>query len=426
MYIEILDYKTLDLNNINYNDPEKVKGGSYMSIPTYNNNPIYIQSPRLNSNNGIVKNDSRCYIELELDNSHWEFYEFITNIDEYNMDKIHKNSSKWFSKEFPLDIVEEFYKTPIKNGKANKPPMLKLKIPVIKGDITCNIYNSNNNTIHYNDIKNDVKILCVLKLQGLRFLKQQVICEWVPLQLKVFQSDGRSTYIINDNLLTDMEDNGHNNDILPTLENNLDQTIDFNNIESVSLDNCNPLDESLNKVIETCDIVDNSASPAIETCDIVDNSSKAAESKDNESCDMVDNSSKADESKDNESCDMVYNSSKAAESKDNESCEMVDNYVPSVQYESTELNADIGLNEDAELLETSDLLETTTFNENTRVKSPSILNKNKNTDYNSNTDQDLELFINNLQYQYEEIINNKEKIIMDMSNKLNKLKEFIN
>ena len=123
---------------------------------------------------------------------------------------------------------------------------------------------------------------------------------------------------------------------------------------------------------------------------------------------------------------MVDNSSKAAESKDNESCEMVDNYVPSVQYESTELNADIGLNEDAELLETSDLLETTTFNENTRVKSPSILNKNKNTDYNSNTDQDLELFINNLQYQYEEIINNKEKIIMDMSNKLNKLKEFIN
>jgi len=205
--IQILDYKTLDIEKIVYNKPEKIKGGSYMSIPTYLDNSIYIQTPRLLSSKGIVKSDSRCYIDLEFDKSHWPFYEFVSNIDENNMNKIHENSVEWFKKEFPLDIVEDFYKTPIKNGKINTAPSIKIKIPIIKGALSCNIYNSNNTIINYSDIKKDSKIVCVLKFQGLRYLKQQVICEWVPIQIKVFQTGGESTYVINDNLLTDIEDN---------------------------------------------------------------------------------------------------------------------------------------------------------------------------------------------------------------------------
>ena len=113
--VEIIDYKTLNINDIRFEDPIKIKGGSYMSIPKYNGkDSIYIQTPRLISNNGIIKNDSRCSLELEFDKSHWNFYEFITNIDDNNIIQIQKNSAKWFSKEFPLDIVEEFYKPPIK------------------------------------------------------------------------------------------------------------------------------------------------------------------------------------------------------------------------------------------------------------------------------------------------------------------------
>ena len=36
--VEIIDYNTLDINNIIFNDPIKVKGGSYMSLPKYNGN----------------------------------------------------------------------------------------------------------------------------------------------------------------------------------------------------------------------------------------------------------------------------------------------------------------------------------------------------------------------------------------------------
>ena len=185
--INIIDFNTIDINKIKFNKPEKIKGGSFMSLAEYNNEPIYIQTPRLLSNKGIVRSETRCNLELEFDKDHWKFYEFITNIDDYNVLQIQKNSKEWFSKEFPLDIVEEFYSAPIKIGRGKKPPSLKIKIPIVKGDLGCSIYNANNNIITYNDINIGSKILSVLKFQGLRFLKQQVICEWVPLQIKVFQ-----------------------------------------------------------------------------------------------------------------------------------------------------------------------------------------------------------------------------------------------
>ena len=203
--INILDYNTIDISTIKFNKPNKGKGGSYMSPCDYNDTPIYIQTPRLISKKGVVRNDSRCTLDLEFDREHWKFYEFMTNVDDHNVIQIQKNSVEWFDKEFPLDIVEEFYTTPIKIGRGNKPPTLKIKIPIVKGELGCCIYNSNNNVISHNEVKVDSKILCVLKLHGLRYLKQQVICDWIPVQIKVFQKGQDSVYLINDNLLSDYE-----------------------------------------------------------------------------------------------------------------------------------------------------------------------------------------------------------------------------
>ena len=211
----ILDYNEIDINNIEFSNPIKVKGGSYVSVPKYEGQGIYIQTPRL-LNKGFIKSDQRCSLELELDKSHLKFYEFITNIDDFNIIEIQKNSIDWFKQDFPLDIVEEFYKSPVKMARSKKAPSLKLKVPLVRGNIDSTIYNKNNDVISHMQVKENSKILTVLHFYGLRFLKQQVICEWVPIQLKVFQDDDTVTenkYIINDNLLSDNEDeNEHFND----------------------------------------------------------------------------------------------------------------------------------------------------------------------------------------------------------------------
>ena len=122
MSIEILDYNDIDINDIKFKIPEKIKG-SYYSFATYNDKEIYIKTPVLKNSSNIVKLDTRCYIELELDQGK-DFYSFLSNFDDNNILKIHKESNNWFNKVFPLDIVEDFYTTPLKHKNI---PILKLK-----------------------------------------------------------------------------------------------------------------------------------------------------------------------------------------------------------------------------------------------------------------------------------------------------------
>ena len=280
--MEIIDYKKIEINDIKFEDPVKIKGGSYMAIAKYNDNPIYIQSPRLINNKGFVKNDNRCYIDLEFDKTHWNFYEFITNIDDHNIIKIQKNSESWFSKEFPLDIVEDFYKTPIRLGKQSKPPTFKIKVPILKGDMVCSIYNSNNNLLTYKDVKTGSKIISILHFQGLRFLKQQVICEWIPIQFKVYQKGFDNIYLINDNLLSDNEqgkgekyiDTEINTSIFPDneefeinksndVESNSVESNENNNLESNDVES-NNLESNENNSVESNDVENNSVESNIE------------------------------------------------------------------------------------------------------------------------------------------------------------------
>jgi hypothetical protein len=253
--VNILNYKELDINDIEFTNPIKVKGGSYVSVPKYNGEPIYIQTPRL-LNKGLSKNDQRCSIELELDNTHLNFYEFITNIDDFNIIEIQKNSMQWFKQEFPLDVVEEFYKSPVKMARSKNAPSLKIKIPLLKGSVDCNIYNIANKLINYTQVKDNSKALTVLHFYGLRFLKQQVVCEWVPVQIKVFQEDiigQENNYIIDDSLLTDAEHDQDSN-----IQEDSEQTsvlgLDSNNQED--LEQTSVLDDEDSNNLEQTSVLD--------------------------------------------------------------------------------------------------------------------------------------------------------------------------
>jgi len=428
--INILDFNSIDIEKLRFNKPDKIRGGSYMSLCEYNDENIYIQTPRLISSKGILKNDSRCNLDLEFDKSHWKFYEFMTNIDDHNVLQIQKNSQEWFDKEFPLDIVEDFYNTPIKIGRGSKPPVLRIKIPMIKGEIGCSIYNTNNNIITHNDINSDSKILCVLKFQGLRFLKQQVICEWVPIQIKVFQKGNDSVYLINDNLLSDVEQE-------PKITDN-NELVD--NIEPYDL-----LENSkLSEQHENNDSLENSKlSEQHENNDSLENSKLSEQHENNEALD----NSKRHKYKEIENVDDIIENGNIElniEELPNTDDELNNDNVE-LNNDNVELNNDnVELNNDnVELNNDNDELN----NDNVELNNDNVELNNDNDELNNDNDElnndngelnndndelnndNDELNNDNgeiVKINYEKIIEEKNLIIADLQNKFNKLKDFIN
>ena len=181
--MKIIDFNEIDLKEITYEKPEKIRG-SFVSRALYNNEPIYIKTPQLKNISGLVQTETKTYIDLEFDDTSLHLYNFLSNLDENNINQINLNSEEWFNKEFPLDVIEDFYTTPLKHRNI---PKLRLKMPILKGKNQCIIYNCDNNLIE--DLTKGTMVITVLQLLGLRFLKQQVICEWVPIQMKTNDSE---------------------------------------------------------------------------------------------------------------------------------------------------------------------------------------------------------------------------------------------
>ena len=175
--MNILDFSSIDLSLLSFKPPEKIKG-SFMGLVDYNSNDIVIKTPLLKNINGLVKTDSKTYLDLEFGKENLHLYEFLCNLDEYMIKTIHENSKDWFNTEFPLDVIEDFYVSILKHKQV---PKLRIVIPTQKGELDCNITDTNN--VKMDSINENENISIVLKFIGLKFLKQKVISEWVPLQI---------------------------------------------------------------------------------------------------------------------------------------------------------------------------------------------------------------------------------------------------
>jgi len=77
-------YENINISNINYNKPEKINN-SYFGKINYGKNeePIYIQTPKLRCNNSAKEslNSKTPYLDLSISKKNINFYELFTNID---------------------------------------------------------------------------------------------------------------------------------------------------------------------------------------------------------------------------------------------------------------------------------------------------------------------------------------------------------
>lgn len=195
MSIKLLDFRNIDLSNITFLLPEKQRN-THFSRAQYDGEDIYIKTTKMINKNGLVKNDNRAYIELEFGEDK-QLYDFMCRLDEKCINIIHEQSEDWFNKQFPKDVVEEFYLGPLKHKGE---PKLKLKVPLSKSSIDCLVYDNVGNCTQ--DLGSNNTMICVLQFIGLKFLKQQVIAEWVPLQVKTSNIVNMQSknYLIEENL----------------------------------------------------------------------------------------------------------------------------------------------------------------------------------------------------------------------------------
>ncbi len=213
--MSIRRYDDIELDQINYSKPEKL-GSSYFGSLSYGSNlrPLYIQTPKLKCKTNIseIKNKKNPYLDLEIPQGSFDMYDLFLNLDDKNIKTTVSNSNEWFKKDLSLEVIDDMYKRITKPFKKDNNPILRFKLPVIKNEIQCGVYNQQKVFIDLDEVKENMDVVLILHIRGLKILKQYFYCDCYISQIKVFQENEFSKYnIISEYSMIDDEKNDDDN-----------------------------------------------------------------------------------------------------------------------------------------------------------------------------------------------------------------------
>jgi hypothetical protein len=239
---KLLNYKNLNREKYEYLLPHKTQFGYYQSNCNYRLSknqllPFYIETPKLKTTSGIVKIDNKFYIDLEISQSGENslFYDFLSKNDDNNISICHENSKEWFKQMMPLNVVENYYKTPIIKKSKGQLPVVRIRLPSYKGNILTEIFNIKKEKMNdINCIQSGDFLVGIIEYSGLMFMSQNFTPCYELHKIKLFKDNDirllSSGYMFSDmNDKVDFENNIKSDNILedPTINDtdNLDMSV---------------------------------------------------------------------------------------------------------------------------------------------------------------------------------------------------------
>ena len=197
------------IDKINYTKPEK-NGQSYFSSISYGDalNPFYIQTPKLICKTNISDMNGKKvpYLDVEVPSGKMNVYDFLLSLDDNNIKTTVKKSEEWFGKELPLQVIDDMYRRTTKPFKKNTAPQIRLRLPLIKNEIKCGVYNQNRIFVGTDEVKEGSEVVLILHIRGLKILKTTYYCDCYITQIKLFQEKESKFNIIKDYSILDDED----------------------------------------------------------------------------------------------------------------------------------------------------------------------------------------------------------------------------
>jgi hypothetical protein len=251
-----------DFTKLSLAHPTGIQGGAYFTKLLCNNKPLYIQTTKSLTRQGLVKSGKKYYCDLMFDNNSEILINWFENLETTCQNLIFEKSEAWFQNSLDKNDVESAFNSVIRIYKSGKYYLVRTNVKVnSNNEPAIKIYNENETPLTIDDINQDTNIISILEIQGIKFtsrnfqieieLRQSMVLDNEPLfdNCVIKTTNSKATqYVDHNNLFL-------NNNISTTITNTLDNEIDANNVSLEETKNMNVFSEN-NTIIEEI-IIDN-------------------------------------------------------------------------------------------------------------------------------------------------------------------------
>lgn len=237
---------TFNYELINLDNPTPVQGGCFFTKLNCGEKklPLYLQLPKCRSKQGICKTTSskKNFIDLIFNSYENNLITWFENFENRCRELIFEKKDNWFQSEMDLDDIESHFNSCMKTYKSGKYIVIRCYIPnnkTIRKNY-CLIYDENENILNVDDVKENLEIIPLIAIEGIKFSSKSFQIEINVPQIMVLKmpEEIKTGFLINKKT--------KNNDIIET--SNIIETSDKKEeikeeIQDISIDNKNTLEE---------------------------------------------------------------------------------------------------------------------------------------------------------------------------------------
>lgn len=170
---------------LNLGNPTLANNNNYISKLSHGitNKNLYIQLPKCTTKNGIIKNSSKTYTELNFCISQKIVIDFFENLEKVCTEKIYNNKELWFygSSDMEKDDIDELMLSTMKPYKHGKNFLVKAYIKLDK----LHIYDENENKIAIEDLDITNEFIPLVNINNIKFSTKNFNIEIFLTQIMV-------------------------------------------------------------------------------------------------------------------------------------------------------------------------------------------------------------------------------------------------
>jgi hypothetical protein len=157
-----------NFNNLKLTKPTQIPGGNYFIKCSIDDKPLYIQPPKCNIKQGILKAGKRFYTDLLFDNINDDYIRWMENLVNHCQHSLFKNREEWFDGNMEMHEIENYFTSPVKPFKSGKYYLTRVNISSNLGNISTTIYDEDENVVHPDNINENSTVITILEVSGIK------------------------------------------------------------------------------------------------------------------------------------------------------------------------------------------------------------------------------------------------------------------
>lgn len=178
---------SFQFDTISLTTPSHITGGAHFSKIMTNKTPLYIQTPKCFTKNGIIGSGRKMYTDLIFTNENEEIIQWMEALESTIRRKIYENREKWFDTEMSEDDIEGCFSPMVKLFRSGKQYCVRVNINSKPDAKPLKIYDEDEVTVETSQINEKTPLIAILEIQGVRCTSRSFCIDIEMKQLMVMK-----------------------------------------------------------------------------------------------------------------------------------------------------------------------------------------------------------------------------------------------